>query len=152
MNVPIQLTSSFNEIPSGTVFETYLMSIDMFDSNLYNYTVAYKKKEHIIPAKYITVAKSFGEPLPKSKQPPIPNDNKEMIIDRALKLIQKAEESMYYNSMIDNENEFRTFLETNGVVIDHSPRVGKCWLCNKHTDGSSWCKEHAPTLNTEFFS
>ena len=100
MKPAIQLISEYNNIPKGAIFTKYKTSPDLFDFDMENFIVHYKKKEVLLPPNLIRLVEDkeeieqlliINEKNLKAKPSP---DHKDFI--KALQLLKEAEERLYH--------------------------------------------------------
>jgi hypothetical protein len=128
--MPLYLYKEFNGFPIGTEITDYVSSIDMFkpapDNKIYIATI--KGKEYVLPPEYTTMFKPASEKKKKFDK------------DKALELIKFAEQALYDKFMLPEDNELKTFLENNNVIVTHSPR--KCISCGRLATDGCYCHDH----------
>ena len=122
---PIYLKTKYANIPKGTKFDIYAMSYSMFALD-YIYCVVYNKKDVIIPDTHITFEN------PNIKENPLKN---------ALELLVRAEQELFDNSVIGGTNDYRSFLEANGVIIERSYTHRLCKDCKKEIEVDIYCEK-----------
>lgn len=139
--MPLYLYKEYAGHPAGTEITDFVISdLSTSDNKIYIATIEGKEME--LPIEYTTIFKR----IPYNN--PYNNDVKEFDKDKALQLLATAERMMYDRRMISDVNEFKSFLQENGVKVIHSTR--KCIACNEPAlEGVGVCLYHMFSRNND---
>ena len=140
MKTPIRTTQPFKGIPEHTIFTDYLISVDLFDDTIVNYTVYFKGRDVMLPGKSVSLISEDDLKL-------IPTKEKTSdTLKTALDLLKSAENVLYEAWLTGEENEYKTFLNEHGIILENRKRLCKdCGkrepVCAPYCDHCTWSHE-----------